>query len=231
MISWKLYKPGRAARRQLNNISEFRGRVLYANGRRPAFRLPTGRFDDPDPLDRYAYHIVAQNDNHCIGCVRNVPLISGENCLTERLLGKTKLAEMLSTFGIQRKDAVESSRWILDPNFRASRTGVWLAAGGVTVARTFGFKLLFCSVGTRDKQNLILERLGLRRVPDLPLMPAPELNDELCVMYIEPHRPSPRMAGLMDEMKLELKLRPNESPRSKTSQTEHSPNQNIQHLF
>ena len=212
MIDWELHKPSAASPTRLEEISELRGRVLYENGRRPAFRLPTGQFADPDPLDPYAYHIVAREGGNSIGCVRNVPVADGVRCLTERLLGAARFAEMLEGFGVERHRAVESSRWMVDPNFRSLRIGVLLAAGAVTAAHAFGFELLFCSVGTRDRQDRVLSRLGLRRVPELPVIPVPEYNDELCVMYIRPDRPPPHFAELMAEMDAELKLKPKAKP-------------------
>ena len=208
MINWELHKPAAASLLQLDEISELRGRVLYENGRRPAFQLPTGRFADPDPLDQRAYHIIARNCGNAIGCIRNVPVTEGVTCTTERLLGQTQFAEMLATFGVERKGAVECGRWMVNPDFRASRIGVLLAGGAVTAAHAFGFELLFCSVGTRDRQDRILSHLGLRRVPGLPLISVPEFNDELCVMYIQPDRPTPHFAKLMAEMDVELKLKP-----------------------
>lgn len=220
MINWELHKPQAVSLPLLNEISELRGRVLYDNGRRPAFRLSTGRFSDSDPLDPHAFHIVARNDGNSVGCVRNVPITEGITCLTERLLGKTGFAKMFASLGIERKRAVESSRWMLDPNFRTSGIGAFLAAGAVAVARNFGFELLFCSVGTRDKQDRLLSRLGLRRVPEIPLISVPEFNDELCLMFIQPHRPPPHLEKLMDEMDLELKLK-NPSRRRLVERTEY----------
>lgn len=217
MIRWELHKPDASLPSRLEEISELRGRVLYDNGRRPGFRLPSGHFADADPLDRHAFHIIARKDGNPVGCVRNVPVTEGVTCLTERLLGERQFAEMLAAFGVKRKAAVESSRWMVDPDFRASRIGVLLAAGGVTVAQAFGFELLFCSVGTRDKQDCILSRLGLRRVPELPLIAVPEYDDELCVMYIQPHRPTPRFAELMAEMVVELRLNRTVNPGDQTA--------------
>ncbi len=208
MINWELHKPATASRLRLDEISELRRHVLYENGRRPAFRLPTGRFADPDPLDQQAYHIIAGNCGKAIGCIRNVPLTKDVTCVTERLLGQKQFAAMLATFGVERKSVVECGRWIVELDFRALRIGVLLAGGAVATAHAFGFELLFCSVGTRDRQDRILSRLGLRRVPALPLIPVPEFNDELCVMYIQPDRPTPHFAELMAEMEVELKLKP-----------------------
>ncbi len=229
MIKWELHKPEAASVNRLDEISGLRGRVLYDNGRRPAFRLPTGRFADPDPLDRHAYHVIARNDgNTVVGCVRNIPVTNGITCLTERLLGERQFAKMLNTFGVKRKNAVESSRWMVDLDFRATRIGILLAAGSVSVAKAFGFKLLFCSVGTRDRQDCLLSRLGLSRVPELPLIPVPEFDDELCVMYIKPNRPPHRFALLMAEISAELKLDRTENPGDQaTSKTKRSINAQI----
>jgi hypothetical protein len=206
MITWEVHKPAAASQRCLDEISELRGRVLYENGRRPGFRLPTGRFADPDPLDHHAYHLVARDGGKGIGCIRNVPLTKGVTCMTERLLGQTRFAEIFATLGVERRDAVECGRWMVDPDFRSSRIGMLLAEGAITTAHAFGFKLLFCSVGTRNKQDLMVSRLGLCRVPDLPLVPVPEFDDELCVMYIQPTRPMPNFAELRVEMNVELEL-------------------------
>lgn len=208
MIKWELHKPQTAESPLLEEISELRGRVLYDNGRRPAFKLPMGRFSDSDLLDSQAFHIVARNEGVCVGCVRNVPIAQNFTCLTECLLGKTQFSKMLSAFGVERKNTVESSRWMLDPNFRSSNIGALLAAGGVTVARNFGFELLICSVGTRDKQDRLLSRLGLRPVPEIPLIPVPKYNDELCVMFIQPQNAPPHLEKLMAEMDSELNLKP-----------------------
>jgi N-acyl-L-homoserine lactone synthetase len=207
MIGWELHKPPTEKSPDwLEEISELRGRVLYENGRRPAFRLPIGRYADPDPLDVHAYHIIARSGGKAVGCVRTVPIAEGVVGITECLLGQKQFAEMLTSLDMDRRDVVESSRWTVDPFFRASRIGVLLAAGGVAVARALGFKLLLCSVGTRNKQDIILSRLGVRRVAGLSLIPVPEFNDDLCVMQIQPHHPQPHFAELMAEMDAELML-------------------------
>src|ERR1700730_6100988 len=43
----------------LKNVSALRGKVLFDNGKRPAFRTPDGGFLDPDPIDVRAFHILA----------------------------------------------------------------------------------------------------------------------------------------------------------------------------
>jgi hypothetical protein len=134
-------------------------------------------------------------------------MTDGVTGITERLVGQEQFAEMLATFGLERKDVVECGRWIVDRNFRAFRIGMLLAAGAVTTAYAFGFRLLFCSVGTRDRQDHILSHLGLRRVAGLPLVPVPAFNDELCVMYIQPDLPPSHFAELMAEMYEKLGLK------------------------
>jgi hypothetical protein len=56
MITWELKTPqSENPIDWLEEISELRGRVLYEDGRRPAFRLANGHFADPDSLDLHAY--------------------------------------------------------------------------------------------------------------------------------------------------------------------------------
>jgi hypothetical protein len=142
-----------------------------------------------------------------VGCVRLVPPVAGLTGITDRVLGPECLAETLASLEVTREQTVESSRWIADPDFRALRVGVMLAAGAVATARALGFKLLFCAVGTRDKQDRVLSRLGLRRVPGIPLVQVPAFDDELCVMYIYPESPPTHLAELMAEMDVALQLK------------------------
>src|SRR5215469_10127590 len=58
----------------LKEVRSLRGSVLFDNGRRPHFKTGNGRFCDADPIDLYAYHILAYDRMRLIGCVRVYPL-------------------------------------------------------------------------------------------------------------------------------------------------------------
>jgi hypothetical protein len=206
MTAWELHAaPADTQPRWLDEVSEMRGRVLYDGGRRPSFRLPDGRFADPDRLDRHAHHLLARVDGRLVGCVRVVP-VNGACGLTEQLLGANHFATALRVLGVERSRTIEGGRWMVDPTCRASRLAALLAAGGVAVARALGFEVLLCPVGTRGRQDRLLARLGLQPVPELPLVQVPQLDDELRVMYVHAVRPPTHFCELMDMMGEELRL-------------------------
>lgn len=89
--------------------------MLY-NGRRRHFRTEEGRFFDADPIDLYAYHILAYDAMRLIGCVRVYSLVSNHfSCVTEQILGKKTFLEMLHKLGAQRTETIEIGRWIVHP--------------------------------------------------------------------------------------------------------------------
>ena len=180
--------------------------MLYDNGRRPGFRQADGGYADSDRLDRAAHHVSARVEGVVVGCARLLPVPEGDISFTEQLVGTARFAEMLSDLGVRRSQTIEGGRWVVDPTHRASRLGVFLAAGGLAVARASGYRMLCCPVGTGRKQDRVLARLGWAPVPDVPLIAVPQLNDELRVMHMFPTRAAEHVRVLMDTMAVELKL-------------------------
>jgi len=207
VIGWELFAPpGEAQFGWLDEIREFRARVLYDNGRRPAFRRGDGRYADSDRRDRSAHHLSARVAGVMAGCVRLLPVPDGDVCFTEQLVGPVRFAEILSELGVDRSQTIEGGRWVVDPTHRAARLGVLLVAGGVAVARALGYRMLCCPVGTGRKQDRVLARLGWAPVPDVPLIAVPQLDDELRVMHMFPARAALHVRVLMETMAVELKL-------------------------
>jgi hypothetical protein len=207
MITWELFlAPGDKQARWLAEVREFRGRVLYDSGRRPGFRQVDGRYVDDDPLDRLAHHVFARVDGVIAGCVRLLPVSNEAMCLTEQLIGIGRFTEMLHALGANRGESIEGGRWVVDPMYRVLRLGVLLAAGGVAVARAFRSRLLFCPVGTGRKQDRVLSRVGLAAVSGLPLISAPQFDDELRLMYVCPDRPAPHFRETVERMATVLKV-------------------------
>jgi len=207
VIEWVLFPPpGLGKFGSLNEIREFRARVLYDNGRRPRFRQADGRYTDEDRLDEAAYHLSARLAGALAGCVRLLPMSDHSSCLTEQLLGPSRFASMLRGLRVSRSQMIEGGRWIVDPTRRGARLGVLLAAGGVAVARALEYEVLCCPVGTARKQDRVLARLGLAAVPDIPLVAVPHLDDQLRVMHVFPSRPVPQLRELMDAMAIRLDL-------------------------
>jgi N-acyl-L-homoserine lactone synthetase len=216
-LSWRLCRPlrGSCCREGgilpdwLKDIRTLRGSVFFDNGRRQHFRTEDGRFFDYDPIDPYAYHVLGYDGARLVGCVRVYRLVpNGPACVTEKFLGQKRFAEMLYNLEVQREATIEIGRWIVHPGYRASgRPGVQLAAGSAALAKTLesgsGAQrgIVLCSVGTGDRQDLMLVRIGLAPVPTAEPINCEEFKDKVRVMYCaNTQELNPRFLRIMDEM-------------------------------
>src|SRR5215469_4838280 len=156
-VLWQVQSPPRAHANEepglipdwVEAIRSLRGSVLYADGRRPQFKIADGRCYDFDPLDLHAYHVLAYQNHQLVGCVRIYPLAFHTGCCTtETLLGKQTFAQMLLELGAQQTTTVEVSRWVVHPDHRTGGLAVQLAAGAVALGRYLGLPLVICSAGT-----------------------------------------------------------------------------------
>jgi hypothetical protein len=95
----------------LAELREFRGRVAWNGGQRPAFRLPDGTFGDSEPHDIAAYHLILRDplSGQIAGCVRYAPL---ENlaCSRIRELAAATAAEIITRAGRTDADVLEGAR-------------------------------------------------------------------------------------------------------------------------
>ncbi len=126
-----------------------------------------------------------------VGCVRVYPLVlNGLPCVTEKILGQKTFSEMLHKLGAMRTETVEIGRWIVDPAYRASgRPGVQLAAASAALAITLGNgsvfhrRIIVCSAGTGDRQDLMLARIGLSAARVAEAITCDDFKDNVRVMY------------------------------------------------
>jgi hypothetical protein len=169
----------------LLELSEMRGRVLHAGGRRPQFHKADGSFIDVDPLDRYAYHILLRSSTYIIGCIRVVPLTSVSICGTESLLGRQGFEQMLVHIGTTRDKIGEVGRWIVAPEYSRFRMGLRLIRGVGVLSKWLGLETVIATVGTRDGQAETLMRSGGRRVPGLSPIKSQKYNDDLVVLTFD----------------------------------------------
>ena len=198
LLSWRVFPPlvearnwqGRSPPGWLDDVRTLRGSVFFEGGRRPHFRTDAGFFD-PDPIDFYAHHILAYDGPRVVGCVRVYRLTAdGPACLTEGILGKGSFSELLCQKGVQRSDTVEIGRWVVHREYRANgRPGTQLIAAAATLATTLGNGtiarrgMVVCSVGTDDKQDLMLARIGLTAVRLARPIRCDDFNDDVRVMH------------------------------------------------
>jgi Acetyltransferase (GNAT) domain len=179
-LSWQLRCPlldsmsgaGESSPQWLDEVRSLRGAALFDNGRRPKFKTDDGRYADSDPIDLYAWHVLAYAGDSLVGCVRVYPLAgNGVPCLTETLLGEKQFLEILRTLGSHRNNTIEIGRWVVDPALRAQNglapgIGVQLAASAGALALALVRQseavnaIAIFSAGSRDNQYQMLSRLA-----------------------------------------------------------------------
>jgi hypothetical protein len=76
-LSWQLQRPlldtssaGELLPKWVDEVSSLRGAALFDNGRRPHFQAKAGSYADFDPIDLYAWHVLAYAGESLVGCVR-----------------------------------------------------------------------------------------------------------------------------------------------------------------
>jgi hypothetical protein len=179
-----------------------------------------GCYADPDPIDFHAWHVLAYAGERLVGCARVYPLDGGgPPCLTETLIGEDQFAQMLRRMGKNRNNTIEIGRWVVDPTFRTGNSlapgiGVLLAAGAGALAFALAGQsedgnnaVAMFSAGSRDKQYLVLSRLGLKSVSGIDPIVSTEYDDVIRVMCCtDTQELQPRFRRLMDAMAEAIRL-------------------------
>ena len=199
---WDLVCPaaGQEAGPTLMEFSEFRGRILYAGGRRRCFRREDGTFADDDPLDWGSFHITARTDSVLAGCVRLRPLPEFSQSSFGRLVTPRQFDAALEEMHLTRNDCLEVSRWIVAPSARRTAVGPTLVVGAWAVGRWLGKRSLLATVGTRDGQVAMLGRFGGKILHSLGAKYIAEYDDELANMNFDLTCPPPRIAAKLDSV-------------------------------
>jgi Acetyltransferase (GNAT) domain len=220
-LSWQVRCPlrdsmngaGESSPKWLDEVRSLRGAALFDNGRRPKFKSGDGCYRDSDPIDPYAWHVLAYFGDRLVGCVRVYPLAGNRlPCLTETLLGEKQFRETLLSLGRDRNNAIEIGRWVVDPALRAQNSlapgiGVQLAAAAGAIALALVNQsedvnaIAIFSAGSRDNQYRMLSRIGLRQVSGIEPLISAEYDDVIRVMYCTRNQKMPpRFQRMMDAM-------------------------------
>ena len=227
-VSWQLHCPlrdvisgaGDSRPDWIDEVRSLRAATLFDNGRRPHFMAGDGCYADPDPIDFHAWHVLAYAGERLVGCARVYPLDGGgPPCLTETLIGEDQFAQMLRRMGKNRNNTIEIGRWVVDPTFRTGNSlapgiGVLLAAGAGALAFALAGQsedgnnaVAMFSAGSRDKQYLVLSRLGLKSVSGIDPIVSTEYDDVIRVMCCtDTQELQPRFRRLMDAMAEAIRL-------------------------
>jgi hypothetical protein len=167
----------------LAELRAHRGRVFYDDGRRPSFRRADGAFDDPDPTDSVAFHIVGRSLGRAAGCARVIPSILRDGWI-DSVLGSRRVDTTLRDLGVSRSRASEGSRWVVAPEARGA-LGPLLVTASLALGRSLGAYVGLVLACTCRNQDGALIRMGAQPVPGVPLMRPQVADDQLRLLYFD----------------------------------------------
>src|SRR5262249_53337021 len=144
----------------LQEISEFRGRILYADGKRPKFKQDDGGYADDDHLDSRSFHVTARAEGELVGYVRIRPFQEYSQCTLRWLVTQRQLDAILDETRLTSNDCLEISRWIVAPPARGTEVASMLVISCWAVGMWMGKRCLLSAVGLRHGQATMLGRFG-----------------------------------------------------------------------
>lgn len=169
--------------RRLDELRTFRAEVLYADGRRPEFRDPHGRFIDDQEIDSGAYHLTARAsvDGPLLAYARiAVPELSdGFQC--RELLGPNALRAALEGFGVNGERVVEAGRLVVKQKRQGRQLGKLFISVGLAVVRVHGAEATIGTAGVLDGQARLYQRFGFKVHPGERYY-STHYQDEICVI-------------------------------------------------
>jgi hypothetical protein len=190
----------------LAELSEFRGRILYADGRRPRFRREGGGYADDDLLDPRSFHVMVRTDGNLVGYIRIRPLPECSQSSMGELVTRRQFEALLEEMRLTRNDCLEVSRWIVAPSARGTAVGATLVVSCWVVGRWLSKRRLLATVGTRDGQVKMLGRLGGQILHSIDAKFIAEYDDELVTMQFDLNHPPPRVSAQLSAVGRLLKL-------------------------
>ncbi|ACU69503.1 UBA/THIF-type NAD/FAD binding protein [Catenulispora acidiphila DSM 44928] len=161
--------PG-AAPDALQEIRHLRARILFDEGRRPAFRSRAGDHADDQPQDHGAWHFAARRARDGahgppLGYVRLLTPVTASLYQSREFLGSTHYEEVLSTEGLNPAAVFEHSRLVVEHRARKLGLGLHLNALAVAAAHELGAAAMIGTSGTADGQDRFHARFGFHPVP------------------------------------------------------------------
>ena len=198
--------PGRSPLVSRRELSALRGRVFYAEGRRPQFISANGEFADEDEQDFAAFHLIGSTGAVPVAACRMVRFRDVAMTDFERRVGSRVIEQVLGALQVGRGDAAEVSRWVVDPRFRQEGLGALLIAGMWVLAAHLRILAALAWAGTRDGQAHALMAMGGSPISGVTRIKSEAWDDELQALSFDPYRPATQFQSWVCRMGDRLKL-------------------------
>lgn len=209
---WHLVLPATCAASDastLAELSEFRGRILYAGGRRPRFRGEGGEYADDDPLDWTSFHVTVRAGGDLVGYIRVRPLPEYSKSSLRLLVTRPQFEATLEEMRLTRNECMEVSRWMVATSARGTEVAGALVVSAWAIGRWLGKRRLLATIGARDGQGAMLARFGGEVLCSVNSKFIAEYDDELAAMQFDLNDPPPRVAMKLGEVERLLNLADN----------------------
>ncbi|MET7458519.1 hypothetical protein ABZT03_43285 [Streptomyces sp. NPDC005574] len=146
----------------LQDLRAFRAEILFAAGRRPAFRDFEGHFVDAHMLDHGAYHVTAHPEPSAppSGYIRLAPPALTGHFQTRAFLGDDRFLSVLEADGMPERAVFEHARMVVAEHARGVGLGVLLNAAAIATARALGAAGMVGICGMDDGQHQLQQRFG-----------------------------------------------------------------------
>ncbi len=173
----------------LEPIKKLRGFVLYENGLRPFFRKDDRLFYDEDCFEYRSYHIIAHYKGILAGCIRLLPILEDQSCVTSEIIGKENFRIVLQELPTHQKIS-ESNRWIVHPNYKNTLIGHYLIYAAWALSSHIGYH---CIGNGGFKMNAFIRHYGgtLLEKNAGPYY-SEKYNDDVYIFYFDANRLSER---------------------------------------
>jgi len=154
----------------LREIRDLRARILFDQGRRPAFGGRAGEHRDEQPQDHGAWHFTARRGRDGVhgppvGYVRLLTPATTSLYQSREFLGTAHYDEVLRSEGLHEDAVFEHSRLVVEHRARKLGLGLHLNALAVAAAHELGAAAMIGTSGTADGQDRFHARFGFHPVP------------------------------------------------------------------
>ncbi len=193
-VQWELHLPGEKGLASgaypmepwKEELSDFRGRMLFEYSGLSQFQVAPGNFQDWEDIDEWADHIVGKINGHIAGCIRLLaPIGEFPSSFFNSSYPPGVASEALRQMGMNPGITGEVGRWFSKSELQRHGLGVRLVAASIALAAEFNLDYLVALFGTRTEQNRAMLKYGVQPFPNLATTYSNLVSELLQPLYLK----------------------------------------------